>query len=161
MTGVFKPDGRAGKSSRAAPKPTAAMRKQLRELPTAMRKGTFHGTVTRPIEDPKCYGSICVGDCLAPTVLDGDTLIFSPSTKIAKGMIVLVNLKDGRRSGIKRLAEDPPRPPRPRDELVHLWTLEMDNPRKRFFLPQEAVESVHAVAGVLRKGKWIPLLPTA
>jgi hypothetical protein len=141
-----------------APKPTAAIRKVLSELPTAMRKGKYHGTVDRPIDDPKAYGSICVGDCLAPAVLDGDTVIFSPSTKVEKGMIVLVNFKDGRRSGIKRLVEDPPRPSRPGDELSFPWTLEMENPRKRFFVWQALVESVHAVAGVIRDGKFRPLM---
>jgi hypothetical protein len=67
------------------------MRKRLRDLPTAMRGDEYHGTVARPIDDPKAYGSICIGDCLAPAVQDGDTVIFSPSAKVTKGMIVLIN----------------------------------------------------------------------
>ena len=72
-------------------------------------------------------------------------------------MIVCVNFKGGTPSKLKRLVGDPPQPPRAADEVEFMWVLEMDNPWGRFFIPQEDVESVHVVAGVVRTGNFIPL----
>jgi len=138
-----------------------AKRANALKLPTAFRHARVRRTIAVPVHDPEAYAIICEGNCLAPLIRDGETVVLSPSTKVEKAMIVVMNFKDGRQSKIKRLADDPPRPPQAADEVEFLWMLEMDNPRRPFFVLQEDVESVHAVAGVLRDGKWLPLIPAA
>jgi hypothetical protein len=127
-------------------------------LPEGLRGKPVLRTVMVPISDPTAYVAICDGDCLAPAIRDGDRIVFSPRTRVAKSMFVGVNLKNGGTPFVKRLVSEIPAPPRPGDEIAPLLALEMDNPSKRFFVHMETVDCIHAVAGVLRDEQYIPLI---
>ena len=109
-----------------------------------------------PTDDPLAYGSEVKGDCCAPAIQDGDIAMFSPSTAVKAGMYVGLFFKSGARA-VKRLSFLAP-PMKKGDEVSHLHRVEMDNPKRAVFVRPETVEKMHAVAGVVRGGKFISLL---
>ncbi|HEY5336938.1 MAG TPA: hypothetical protein VIJ85_01945 [Rhizomicrobium sp.] len=125
-------------------------------LPASIRDVAQRGTVPNVINDPLAYGSIVQGNCLAPVICDGDVALFSPSLKVKTGMFVGIFFKNGHR-WVKRLTSKPPTPMRPRSNCRVLMRVEMTNPPETFFCDPDAIESLHAIAGVFRNGVFTSL----
>ena len=125
-------------------------------LPTSLKDRPILGTVQVPKNDPLSYGLIVKGNCMAPEIVDGDTIVVSPSTDVTVGMIVAFSFRDGRMGAVKRLTHLP-RPPKPDDEVEVLIRVEMNNPPQTYFLPWSAIDKMHAVNGVVRGGEFIAI----
>lgn len=100
---------------------------------------------------PNAYGVICRGDCLAPVINDGDTVICDPDAEPASGDYVNVWWK-GADSGpsVKRLAFA--LPPRSlwgalddSDDLEGMLFCDQHNPSLRLSAPFAQIEAVHKV----------------
>jgi hypothetical protein len=109
-------------------------------------------------DDPNIYAMIVQGDCLEPVVRDGDSVIVSPGSTVEGGQIVHIKLKNGAQ-GLKRLTNALPpvigRALPTGSEVAYMIGCEMLNPPKQFFLEASDVESVRAVVGLIRKGKFV------
>jgi phage repressor protein C with HTH and peptisase S24 domain len=125
-------------------------------LPAYMRDKKPITTVEIPANlDPLAYAMGCKGDCLAPLIMDGDTIVCSPSTKPKPGMIVAFSWKGGQQGTVKRLVSELFGVNKGNCQL--LITVEMDNPRKQFFFDPTKIDKAHAVIGIVRDGKYISL----
>ncbi len=148
------------KSARAPGAPTAPSKSPYQgDLPENMRGSNVRAWRVNPVTDPLAYGLKCQGDCMAPEVCDGDVVICSPAVKVEKGMIVCISFKGPAQGRIKRLASDLFPPPAERDEVEHMLTVEMNNPRTKLFVRTSLIYLVHACVGVYRGDRYIPITP--
>ena len=130
-------------------------------LPSRYKKTKPLGHFTNPTDDPAVYGLIVRGDCLAPTILDGDSLVVSPAAPITPGMVVVFHFYNypGQPS-IKRLESQLPDVPfrmHPKSEVEPIVFVSMDNPRKRLMFRASILEAAHACIGFMRADKFHPL----
>ena len=82
--------------------------------------------------------------------------MFSPAATIKAGIYVGLFFKSGARA-VKRITFVAP-PPKKGDEVAHLHRIETTNPKRTVFIYPQDIEKMHAVAGVIRGGKFILLL---
>jgi repressor LexA len=97
------------------------------------------GYVSLPNLPEGCYAIVCYGDFMAPTIKDGDLVIFSPDAEKKSGDIILVN---------NRWGEPILRRFRLKDEEVYLAA---DNPAYAPFRPDDGTRSIGTVVEVWRK----------
>lgn len=86
-----------------------------------------------------CYAIVCYGDFMAPTIKDGDLVIFNPELERKSGDIILVN---------NRWGEPILRRFRLKDGEVYLAP---DNPAYAPFRPDEGTRTIGTVVDVWRK----------
>ena len=86
-----------------------------------------------------CYAIVCYGDFMAPTIRDGDLVIFTPSGEKKSGDIILVN---------NRWGEPILRRYRVKDADVYLAP---DNPAYTPFQPDSGTRTIGTVVEVWRK----------
>jgi len=125
-------------------------------LPTKLKGKKPIGHVSVPVEYSDAYALQVRGDCLAPTIRDGDQIVCSPSVKLAKGMYVAISFKSDAEGKVKVLDLIPP-PPHPDDEIRVMYRGRQTNPPAYYFIDPEKIDCIHAVVGVVRKGKYIAL----
>lgn len=102
--------------------------------------GAARSFVSVPEMPQGCYAIICHGDFMAPTIRDGDLVIFKPDSDRKKsGDIILVN---------NRWGEPILRRFRLRDDEVYLAP---DNPAYAPFRPDEGTRTIGTVVDVWRK----------
>jgi hypothetical protein len=128
-------------------------------FPSQFKRKQPVGTVMVPLEFKGSYAVIAEGQCLGDLIRDGETIIISPSKKVEPGMIVALGFLDKRQSVIKRLVSPLFIAPGADDNIEHLLAVEMDNPKKRFFIKPSSLEFVHAVVGVMRDGEFVNIVP--
>jgi hypothetical protein len=122
-----------------------------------MRSDTYSAAMARPRlnrllvplekffpdgRDPTAYCCVGDGDCMAPEIGDGDTVIASPAAPLVPGQPVIVWFRDGRQLLIKRLIATPDTPENP----MVIATL---NPYRQFRIPMRLVDRVHRIVGNL------------
>jgi SOS-response transcriptional repressor LexA len=99
----------------------------------------IRGYVSVPNLPEGCYAIVCYGDFMAPTIKDGDLVIFKPNAEKKSGDILLVNNRWGepilRRFRLKG------------DEVY----LAPDNPAYAPFRPDEDTRTIGTVVEVWRK----------
>jgi repressor LexA len=101
--------------------------------------GAARGYVSVPNLPDDCYAIICYGDFMAPTIRDGDLVIFKPQTEKKSGDILLVHNRWG----------DPIlRRYRVKDQEVFLAP---DNPAYTPFRPDSEARTIGTVVEVWRK----------
>ncbi len=109
-------------------------------------------------DDPGLYAMAVRGDCLAPTIRDGDRIVISPATPAKGGEIVHIKRTDGMHT-VKRLTNAVPpvlgRALPKGSEIAYLLGCETLNPPQSFFLEASAVEFVRPVVGIVRQGRFI------
>lgn len=115
------------------------------------------GTVLVPRSLAGGYAVAVDGDCMAPAVLDEDTLIFHPGVCPAQGMIVGVYFHDCRQCSLKRLVSAFPESARQYDAEPTVL-LEMDNPRTKFCVARRTIDRLHVLVGVVRAGAYLPII---
>jgi repressor LexA len=97
------------------------------------------GYVSLPDLPDGCYAIVCYGDFMAPTIRDGDLVIFKPDAEKKSGDIILVNNRWGepilRRYRLKG------------DEIF----LAPDNPAYAPFHPDDGTRTIGTVVEVWRK----------
>ncbi|HJV34323.1 XRE family transcriptional regulator [Geomonas sp.] len=101
--------------------------------------GDIRGFISVPNLPQGCYAIICYGDFMAPTIKDGDIVIFKPDAERRSGDIILVNNRWGepilRRFRLKN------------DEVY----LAPDNPAYAPFRPDSGTRTIGTVVEVWRK----------
>ncbi|MCM0081318.1 XRE family transcriptional regulator [Geomonas sp. Red32] len=102
-------------------------------------KGNVKGYVSVPDLPEGCYAIVCYGDFMAPTIRDGDIVIFKPDAETKSGDIILVNNLWG---------EPILRRYRLRNEEVYLAP---DNPAYAPFRPDKGTRTFGTVVEVWRK----------
>ncbi|UFS71555.1 XRE family transcriptional regulator [Geomonas sp. RF6] len=95
--------------------------------------------VTLPNLPDGCYAIVCYGDFMAPTIRDGDLVIFAPEGEKKSGDILLVN---------NRWGEPILRRFRVKGEQVYLAP---DNPSYAPFIPDAGTRTIGVVVEVWRK----------
>lgn len=65
------------------------------EFPDSIAQEDIIGHVSLPEVPPGCYGLVTYGDFMAPSIRDGDLVIFKPGGEAANGTIVLVTNRWG------------------------------------------------------------------
>ncbi|WP_282000997.1 LexA family protein [Geotalea uraniireducens] len=65
------------------------------DFPTAIPPEAIQEVVALPDVPPGCYALVCYGDFMAPTIHDGDLVIFRPHGELGHGVIVLVTNRWG------------------------------------------------------------------
>jgi repressor LexA len=101
--------------------------------------GDIRGYVSVPNLPDGCYAIVCYGDFMAPTIRDGDLVIFKPDGEKKSGDIILVN---------NRWGEPILRRYRMKDEEVYLAP---DNPAYAPFRPDSGTRTIGTVVEVWRK----------
>lgn len=99
----------------------------------------IRGYVSVPNLPEGCYAIVCYGDFMAPTIRDGDLVIFKPNAQYKSGDIILVN---------NRWGEPILRRYRLKDEEVYLAP---DNPAYAPFRPDSGTRTIGTVVEVWRK----------
>jgi repressor LexA len=99
------------------------------------------GYVSFPGLEEGCYATVCYGDFMAPTIRDGDLVIFKPESEKKSGDIILVN---------NRWGEPILRRFRLKDDEVYLAA---DNPAYAPFRPDDGTRNIGTVVEVWRKVK--------
>jgi repressor LexA len=97
------------------------------------------GFVSLPNLPDGCYAIVCYGDFMAPTIKDGDLVIFRPNAEKKSGDIILVN---------NRWGEPILRRYRVKGEEVYLAP---DNPAYAPFRPDDGTRTIGTVVEVWRK----------
>jgi repressor LexA len=97
------------------------------------------GYVSLPNLPDGCYAILCYGDFMAPTIKDGDLVIFKPEAEKKSGDIILVN---------NRWGEPILRRYRRKGEEVYLAP---DNPAYAPFRPDDGTRTIGTVVEVWRK----------
>ncbi|HBG05557.1 MAG: Cro/Cl family transcriptional regulator [Geobacteraceae bacterium GWC2_58_44] len=101
--------------------------------------GEIRGYVSVPNLPDGCYAIVCYGDFMAPTIRDGDLVIFKPGRDKKSGDIILVN---------NRWGEPILRRYRVKDDEVFLAP---DNPVYAPFRPDSGTRTIGTVVEVWRK----------
>ena len=101
--------------------------------------GAIRGYVSVPNLPDGCYAIVCYGDFMAPTIRDGDLVIFKPNSEKKSGDILLVN---------NRWGEPILRRYRLKDQEVFLAP---DNPAYAPFRPDTGTRTIGTVVEVWRK----------
>ena len=101
--------------------------------------GDVRGYVSVPNLQEGCYAIVCYGDYMAPTIRDGDLVLFKPNGERRSGDIILVN---------NRWGEPILRRYRVKDEEVYLAP---DNPAYAPFRPDNGTRTIGTVVEVWRK----------
>jgi repressor LexA len=101
--------------------------------------GTIRGYVSVPNLPEGCYAIVCYGDFMAPTIKDGDLVIFKPESEKKSGDIILVN---------NRWGEPILRRYRLKGSEVYLAA---DNPAYAPFRPDAGTRTIGKVVEVWRK----------
>jgi len=129
------------KGPAAATLPTGAQAPLLDVIPERFPdvEGEISGYVSVPGLPEGCYAIVCYGDFMAPTIRDGDLVIFKPGNEKKSGDIILVN---------NRLDEPILRRYRLKDEEVYLAP---DNPAYAPFRPDSGTRTIGTVVEVWRK----------
>lgn len=125
-------------------------------LPAILKDREPIGHVRVPIEDTSAYALRVRGDCLSPVIRHDDQIVCSPAVKLAKGMYVAISFKNGAEGKVKILDFIPP-PPHPDDEITMMYRVRQTNPPASYFIDPDKIDCIHAVVGVVRKGKYIAL----
>jgi repressor LexA len=102
-------------------------------------RGDTLGYVSLPNLPEGCYAIVCYGDFMAPTIKDGDLVIFKPNAEKKSGDIILVN---------NRWGEPILRRYRLKGEQVYLAP---DNPAYAPFCPDDGTRTIGTVVEVWRK----------
>lgn len=134
--------GESFKHATAADHPAARRAPLLDVIPDDFPDGT--GSVRQYVSVPDlpegCYAIICYGDFMAPTIRDGDLVIFKPDSEQKKsGDIILVN---------NRWGETILRRYRLKEDEVYLAP---DNPAYAPFRPDDGTRTIGTVVDVWRK----------
>ena len=101
--------------------------------------GDVRGYVSVPNLPQGCYAIVCYGDFMAPTIRDGDLVIFKPDADRKSGDIILVN---------NRWGEPILRRYRLKEDEVYLAP---DNPAYAPFRPDNGTRTIGTVVEVWRK----------
>ena len=101
--------------------------------------GAISGYVSVPNLPDGCYAIVCYGDFMAPTIRDGDLVLFKPECENKSGDIILVN---------NRWGEPILRRFRLKDDDVYLTP---DNPSYAPFRPDNGTRTIGTVVEVWRK----------
>ncbi|HJV67432.1 MAG TPA: XRE family transcriptional regulator [Geomonas sp.] len=101
--------------------------------------GDIRGFISVPNLPQGCYAIICYGDFMAPTIRDGDIVIFKPDAERRSGDIILVN---------NRWGEPILRRYRLKNDEVYLAP---DNPAYAPFRPDNGTRTIGTVVEVWRK----------
>ena len=145
----------------ANPKSSTRARKNCRAfLPSRYKNTKPLGHFTNPTDDPSVYGLIVRGDCFAPTILDGDSMVVSPTTPITPGMLVVFYSHHHPEPMLKRLESQLPDVPfrmHPESDVEPMVSVSMDNPRNRLMFRASILEAAHACVGFMRAGTFHPL----
>jgi len=134
--------GESFKNSTAADAPTAYRAPLLDVIPEQFPEdaGTIRRYVSVPEMPDGCFAIVCYGDFMAPTIRDGDLVIFKPDSEQKKsGDIILVN---------NRWGEPILRRYRLKDDEVYLAP---DNPAYAPFRPDSDTRTIGTVVDVWRK----------
>ena len=134
--------GESFKNLTAADQPSARRAPLLDVIPDDFPEET--GAVRQYVSVPEfpegCYAIICYGDFMAPTIRDGDLVIFRPDSEQKKsGDIILVN---------NRWGEPILRRYRLKEDEVYLAP---DNPAYAPFRPDDGTRTIGTVVDVWRK----------
>lgn len=108
--------------------------------------GHGDGYVAFPTRDPDAYALRCNGESMRPRVKHNEFVVVEPGTQIQNGDEVLVKSQDGRVM-VKELAYV-------RDGVVHLSSVNEKHGMLR--IPQEQIERLHFVAGIVKRSSWYP-----
>ena len=101
--------------------------------------GAIRGYISVPNLPAGCYATVCYGDFMAPTIRDGDLVIFNPGGDKKSGDIILVN---------NRWGEPILRRYRLKGDEVYLAA---DNPAYPPFRPDVGTRTIGKVVDVWRK----------
>ena len=129
------------KAAAAAGAPTGARAPLLEVIPEQFPDAVeqIKGYVSLPNLPEGCYAIVCYGDFMAPTIRDGDLVIFTPKGEKKSGDIILVNNRWGE-SILRRY--------RIKDDEVYLAP---DNPAYAPFRPDDGTRTIGTVVEVWRK----------
>ncbi|WP_011298531.1 LexA family transcriptional regulator [Cupriavidus necator] len=108
--------------------------------------GHGDGYVFFPTKDPDAYALRCNGESMRPRVKHNEFVVVEPNTQIQNGDEVLAKSQDGRVM-VKELAYI-------RDGIVHLSSVNERHGMVR--IPQDQIERLHFVAGIVKRSAWQP-----
>jgi len=108
--------------------------------------GHGDGYVFFPSKDPDAYALRCNGESMRPRVKHNEFVVVEPNTQVQNGDEVLAKSTDGRVM-VKELAYV-------RDGIVHLSSVNERHGMVR--IPQDQVERLHFVAGIVKRSAWQP-----
>ena len=134
-------DGNGETFRSAATPPTGSQAPLLDVIPAEFPQasGEIRGYVSVPNLPEGCYAIVCYGDFMAPTIRDGDLVIFKAEAKKKSGDIILVN---------NRWGETILRRYRVKGKEVYLAA---DNPSYAPFRPDSDTRTIGTVVEVWRK----------
>lgn len=106
-----------------------------------------------PTLAPELYAVVVVGNCMAPALSDGTTILVHKTMQCRRGdLVVVYPTKAAQRAGplagiVKRLVLSPPPAFVPGSEVVGCLVLAQDNPPRQHVIAIDRVQAVHKVIG--------------
>ena len=85
----------AGHSADAATMKTPLLKSIPKGFPDIIEEAELAGYIFLPGVPEGCFAIVAVGDFMAPTIRDGDLVIFRPSSEMANRSIILLNNRWG------------------------------------------------------------------
>lgn len=127
------------------------------------RKRASPSAIDAALAANRLYGQRIVGDCMAPLVRDGDTVVCDPAADYGAGDLVVLYFRDGdgSRAIIKRLSMSVwekvwPLKLHPDNELLSLVCFEQITPGRQYNLRGDCILGIHKViAKATTDGKLI------
>ena len=138
---LTKGTGEAFKAALPTGTPAGGKAPLLEVIPKGFPQGVTEGGsyISVPNLPEGCFAIVCYGDFMAPTIRDGDLVIFTPQKEKKSGDIILVN---------NRWGEPILRRYRVKDSEVYLAP---DNPAYAPFQPDSGTRTIGTVVEVWRK----------